>query len=139
VTSLLLTVALFLAEDKGRIIGIGGVFFKSPDNKQMYEFYDQKLGLPNQKNAGIAVKGKEQTSYIGIFKAQSKYFEGPLMINYMVDDLDAYLAKLEQRGVKIDPKRENSSEGRFAWIYDPDGTKIELWQPPEPTRSAKPQ
>ena len=134
-SSLLLVATLLLAQDAGRIVGIGGVFFKSADNKRIYDFYE-KLGLPNQKNVGIAIKSKDQTSYIGVFKAEAKYFDGRLMINYIVDDLDAYLAKLEKKGVRIH-KRENSAEGRFAWIYDPEGTKIELWQPP--TRNAKPQ
>ena len=52
------------------------------------------------------------------------------MVNYIVDDLDALLDRLKQEGVKIDPKRMNESYGRFAWIYDVDGNKIELWQPP---------
>jgi predicted enzyme related to lactoylglutathione lyase len=136
-TSLVLFAALLFAEDKGKVIGIGGVFFKSAESKRMYEFYDRKLDLPNKNNEGIAIRSKDQTSYIGIFKADSKYFDGPLMINYIVDDLDAFLARLKD--VRIDPKRENSPEGRFAWIYDPDGTKIELWEPPKPTRTVKPQ
>jgi len=51
------------------------------------------------------------------------------MINYIVDDLDAILAKLARSGVRIDPKREDYDYGRFAWIFDPDGNKIELWEP----------
>src|ERR1700710_340277 len=58
----------------------------------------------------------------------------PFMVNYIVDDLDALLDRLKQEGVKIDAKRMNESYGRFAWIYDLDGNKIELWQP----ASAKP-
>ena len=58
----------------------------------------------------------------------------PFRVNYIVDDLDALLDRLKQEGVKIDAKRMNESYGRFAWIYDLDGNKIELWQPP----SAKP-
>ena len=51
------------------------------------------------------------------------------MINYIVDDMDALLDRLKQEGVKIDAKRMDESYGRFAWIYDADGNKIELWQP----------
>jgi predicted enzyme related to lactoylglutathione lyase len=51
------------------------------------------------------------------------------MVNYIVDDLDALLDHLTKAGVQIDPKRQNESHGRFGWIYDPDGNKIELWQP----------
>jgi predicted enzyme related to lactoylglutathione lyase len=53
----------------------------------------------------------------------------PFMINYIVDDMDALLDRLKQEGVKIEPKRMDESYGRFAWIYDSDGNKIELWQP----------
>jgi predicted enzyme related to lactoylglutathione lyase len=51
------------------------------------------------------------------------------MINYIVDDLDALLAKLVSNGVAVDPKREDYDYGRFAWVLDPDGNKIELWEP----------
>ena len=52
------------------------------------------------------------------------------MINYIVDDLDAILTKLTASRVRIDPKREDCDYARFAWIFDPDGNKIELWEPP---------
>ena len=51
------------------------------------------------------------------------------MVNYIVDDMDALLDRLKKEGVKIDDKRMDESYGRFAWIYDLDGNKIELWQP----------
>jgi len=78
---------------------------------------------------------KEHVTVWTIFPSSTNYFEPsqPLMINYIVDDLDALLDRLKQEGVKIDPKRMDESYGRFAWIYDLDGNKIELWQP-----SAKP-
>ena len=74
---------------------------------------------------------KEHTTVWTVFSASSDYFPAtqPFMINYIVDDLDALLDRLQQEGVKIDPKRMNESYGRFAWIYDQDGNKIELWQP----------
>ena len=67
-----------------------------------------------------------------VFPHQSTYFDpsrAPFMINYIVDDLDAILAKLEKNGVEIDPKREDHEHGRFAWIFDSDGNKTELWEP----------
>jgi len=68
-----------------------------------------------------------------VFPETTKYLDpskASFMINYIVDDMDALLERLEQEGVKIDPKRQDESYGRFAWIYDADGNKIELWQPP---------
>ena len=67
-----------------------------------------------------------------IFAGNTQYFEpssASFMVNYIVDDLDALLDRLAKDGVRIDPKRQDESYGRFAWIYDPDGNKIELWQP----------
>jgi glyoxylase I family protein len=65
-------------------------------------------------------------------RPNTKYFEpssASFMVNYIVDDLDAMLDRLAKAGVRVDPKRQDESYGRFAWIYDPDGNKIELWQP----------
>jgi predicted enzyme related to lactoylglutathione lyase len=57
------------------------------------------------------------------------------MVNYRVDNLDALLEALEKEGVRIDPRRENYDYGRFAWIMDPDGNRIELWEPPKEPKS----
>jgi predicted enzyme related to lactoylglutathione lyase len=68
-----------------------------------------------------------------VFEKHSKYFEpsrAPFMLNSRVDDLDALLEALRAEGVTIDPKREDYDYGRFAWIIDPEGNKIELWEPP---------
>jgi len=74
---------------------------------------------------------KEHSTVWTIFPASTNYFPPTqqFMVNYIVDDMDALLDRLKQEGVKIDPKRMDESYGRFAWIYDADGNKIELWQP----------
>ena len=74
---------------------------------------------------------KEHVTVWTIFPASTKYFEPnqQFMVNYIVDDMDALLGRLKEEGVKIDPKRMDESYGHFAWIYDSDGNKIELWQP----------
>ena len=74
---------------------------------------------------------KEHVTVWTVFSAASNYFGSnqPFMVDYIVDDMDALLDRLKQEGVKIDPKRMDESFGRFAWIYDSDGNKIELWQP----------
>jgi catechol 2,3-dioxygenase-like lactoylglutathione lyase family enzyme len=124
--------------EHGRIVGIGGVFFKSADRDQMREWYSTHLGLAD-KGEGVMLPwrehddpDKEHVTVWTIFPASTDYF-GPshaqFMVNYIVDDLDALLERLGHEGVKIDPQRMNESYGRFAWIYDPDGNKIELWQP----------
>ena len=127
-------------EQRGRILGIGGVFFKSANRDQMREWYSKHLGLVDE-GAGVMLPWrehddtqKEHVTVWTIFPASTKYFDQQFMVNYIVDDMDALLDRLKQEGVKIDPKRMDESYGRFAWIYDLDGNKIELWQPP----SAKP-
>jgi len=128
------------AEQRGRILGIGGVFFKSANRDQMREWYAKHLGLAD-KGGGVMLPRrerddpqKEHSTVWTIFPAASDYIPAtqPFMINYIVDDLDGLLARLRQEGVKIDEKRMNESYGRFAWIYDQDGNKIELWQPASP-------
>jgi catechol 2,3-dioxygenase-like lactoylglutathione lyase family enzyme len=123
---------------RGRILGIGGVFFKSANRDQMREWYSKHLGLADKGGGAMlpwrerADPQKEHVTVWTIFPASTDYFgpgQAPFMINYIVDDLDALLDRLKQEGVKIDAKRMNESYGRFAWIYDLDGNKIELWQP----------
>src|SRR5947209_6767631 len=111
------------------------VFFKSANRDQMREWYSKNLGLAD-KGQGVMLPWrehddpkKEHVTGWTVFPASSKYFEPSLMVNYIVDDMDALLDRLKQEGVKIDPKRMDESYGRFAWIYDLDGNKIELWQP----------
>jgi catechol 2,3-dioxygenase-like lactoylglutathione lyase family enzyme len=125
-------------EQRGHILGIGGVFFKSANRDQMREWYSKHLGLTD-KGGGAMLPWrehddpqKEHVTVWTVFPATTDYFnpgQASFMFNYIVDDLDALLDRLKQEGVKIDPKRMDESYGRFAWIYDVDGNKIELWQP----------
>jgi catechol 2,3-dioxygenase-like lactoylglutathione lyase family enzyme len=125
-------------EQRGRVLGIGGVFFKSANRDQMRDWYSTHLGLAD-KGQGATLPWrehddpqKEHVTVWTVFTASTKYFDpspAPFMINYIVDDMDALLDRLKQEGVKIDAKQMNESYGRFAWIYDLDGNKIELWQP----------
>ncbi len=126
-------------EQRGRILGIGGIFFKSANRDQMREWYSKHLGL-SDKGSGAMLpwreKGDPQKEHVtvwSLFPASSDYFGAghaqQFMINYIVDDMDALLDRLKHEGVKIDDKRMDESYGRFAWIYDSDGNKIELWQP----------
>jgi catechol 2,3-dioxygenase-like lactoylglutathione lyase family enzyme len=127
---------------KGRVTGIGGIFFKSEHPGPMREWYAKNLGLSGQGGGEVMLHWREKDkpeqermTVWSIFPANSKYFEpSQLMVNYLVDDLDALLDRLTKAGVKVDPKRQNAPYGKFAWIYDPDGNKIELWQPLDPAK-----
>jgi len=127
-----------MPEEKGKVIGIGGVFLKSPDKKRLSAWYADQLGIQQEAYGGhfkwrsFEDPGREHLTTWSVFPVASKYFDpstAPFMINYIVDDLEAILAKLGANGVSIDPKREDQEYGRFAWVYDPDGNKIELWEP----------
>jgi catechol 2,3-dioxygenase-like lactoylglutathione lyase family enzyme len=123
---------------QGRVIGIGGIFFKSANKPQMLEWYSKNLGMADSGH-GVMLPWcekdhpeNEHVTVWSVFPATTKYFEpsqSSFMLNYIVDDMDALLARMEKEGVRIDPKRQDESYGRFAWVYDPDGNKIELWQP----------
>src|ERR1700723_2384354 len=124
-------------EERGRILGIGGVFFKSANRDQMREWYSKHLGLAD-KGGGAMLPWrehddpqKEHVTVWTVFSDSTDYIPATqaFMVNYIVDELDALLDRLKEEGVKIDPKRMNESYGRFAWIYDLDGNKIELWEP----------
>jgi len=124
-----------------RVTGIGGIFFKAHNPENMYQWYEKHLGIRRDasKGAGFQWRESENSEQEGftawaIFPENTKYFDpsrSNCMINYRVDDLDALLEALKQEGVEIDPKRENADYGRFAWIIDPEGNRIELWEPPK--------
>jgi predicted enzyme related to lactoylglutathione lyase len=121
----------------GRIIGIGGIFFKSEDPAALRGWYEKHLAIKSHGEGGAIFEwksatepSKDQMTVWSVFPASSKYMSGPLMINYIVEDLDDLLVRLTEEGVNVDPKRDDHEYGKFAWIYDGDGNKIELWEPP---------
>lgn len=124
------------AGDAGRITGVGGIFFKSKDPKALRAWYRDVLGLPVEAWGGAALRteapGHPPIVVWSAFSEDSDYFapsEKPFMINFAVDDMDAFLARIEKKGVKILKRNDEDPSGTFAWIVDPEGNKIELWQP----------
>lgn len=114
------------------VLGIGGIFFRAKDPKKLAQWYEQHLGITPpggselwQTTQGIVV--------FAPFKQDSDYFpqQQPVMVNFRVKDLDTLLSKLKGDGVRIDDKRQDEVYGRFAWIYDGEGNKVELWEPAE--------
>jgi predicted enzyme related to lactoylglutathione lyase len=123
-----------------RVTGIGGVFFKARDPKALATWYRDTLGVPLMDGATFAPflwRERENSSQLGttvwsVFNANSNYFapsSAALMINYRVRNLDRMLAQLRAAGVNVDGKIVEDFNGRFAWIVDPEGNKIELWEP----------
>ena len=119
----------------GRILGIGGVFFKSPDAPALRGWYEQHLGISASSDGAMfpwlskADPAREHMTVWSVFPSASRYMDQPFMINYIVEGLDELLVTLSGQGVRIDPKRENYDYGRFAWIWDPEGNRVELWEP----------
>jgi len=120
-----------------RVTGIGGVFFKSKDPKALGAWYREHLGIGVEEWGGAAFRwaSPENPSGTGTtiwspFKEDTEYFapsQATFMINYRVDDLHALLAQLRSEGCHVDVKVEESEYGKFGWVFDPDGNKIELW------------
>ncbi|MCK6572821.1 VOC family protein [Myxococcota bacterium] len=123
-----------------RATGIGGVFFKARDPKALGAWYQKHLGLDVQPWGGVAFSwaGEDNPGGVGTtiwspFEASSTYFEpstAPFMINFRVADLHALLAVLRAEGCDVQDKVEDSEYGKFGWVVDPEGNKIELWEPP---------
>jgi len=125
----------------GRVTGLGGVFFKASDPDALHEWYERHLGM-KRENGPVNFRWRERdadkpgTTVWSIFPKDTTYFEpsrAPFMLNYRVENLDALLERLRAEGVQVDDRRENSEYGRFAWITDPEGNRIELWEPPAGT------
>lgn len=117
-----------------RVTGIGGIFFKATDPAALREWYQVHLGIPLEEWGGAIFRWTEGgTTVWSPFSAESTYFapsQAPFMINYRVDDLHALLAVLRSEGCDVDDKVEESEFGKFGWVMDPEGNKVELWQPP---------
>ena len=119
-----------------KVIGFGGIFFKARDPKALSAWYEKHLGLEVQRFGGA--KFSEDSARPGSivwrpFDENTQYFapsSKPFMMNFRVDDLHALLAQLRGAGVQVDARVDESDFGRFGWIVDPEGNRVELWEPP---------
>ena len=120
---------------RGRVTGVGGIFFRANDPAALQRWYVEHLGLPESDGYVSFECGKNSEHGVtawSAFERESEYFgelKQQCMINYRVDDLDALLERLSAEGVQIVPNREDYDYGRFAWIVDPEGNRVELWEP----------
>lgn len=127
---------------KTRVTGIGGIFFKATNPKRLQAWYKKHLRLPLDPTWGgcsfewrEAKNPKKKGSTIwSAFDADTAYFKPskkPFMINYRVANLKRVLAALKKEGVRVDPKPQASEFGKFGWVMDCEGNRIELWEPPK--------
>ena len=122
-----------------KVTGIGGVFFKSRhDSTALAAWYRKHLGMPFEDWGGAVLRWPEDTAddkgltVWTIAEKDSQWFspsDSAFMINYRVDDLDGLLANLRADGVEIVKGPESHENGKFAWVMDPEGNKVELWEP----------
>jgi predicted enzyme related to lactoylglutathione lyase len=134
------------AKDATGVTGVGGIFVKAQNPGKLADWYRAHLGIA----LVAAGKGEHAPQYypfhwrekdhpetigattFSIFPANTKYFEpssASFMMNFRVANLEQLLAQLKEEGVKVDDKIDDESNGRFAWAMDPEGHRIELWEP----------
>jgi predicted enzyme related to lactoylglutathione lyase len=123
-----------------RVTGIGGIFFHARDPQALRAWYKTHLGIDVQAWGGTAFtwtdadgKPMNGTTVWSVAAATSDQFapgKSSFMINYRVDDLTALLQALRDEGCQVLKKTDDSEYGKFGWVIDPEGNKVELWQPP---------
>nr|MEE4269823.1 VOC family protein [Candidatus Krumholzibacteria bacterium] len=123
-----------------RVTGIGGVFFKAQDPPALGRWYQEHLGIDIQDWGGAAFRWQtpEHPEPHGCtvwspFPADTEYFQpstAAFMINFRVENLEALLKVLREEGCQVEDKTEDSELGKFGWVMDPEGNKVELWEPP---------
>lgn len=124
-----------------RVTGIGGIFFQAKDPEMLRAWYKKHLGIDVQEWGGAAFAWTDDAgkptggmTVWSINPDTTTYFEPstkPFMVNYRVADLTALLQVLREEGCQVMEKVDDSDFGKFGWVIDPEGNKIELWQPPE--------
>jgi predicted enzyme related to lactoylglutathione lyase len=116
-----------------RVRGIGGIFFKAKDPAALTAWYRDRLGVPLEDWGGAVFIADGGKTVWNAFKADSTYFApstAGFMVNFRVDDLVAMLAQLREAGEQVVGDMDESEFGKFGWVLDPEGNKVELWQPP---------
>lgn len=125
---------------EGRALGVGGVFFRSPDPAALGAWYARFLGLKLESwgsTQGTSFPPDDMPEHAftvwSIFQDNTEYFgerKQGFMFNLVVDDLDKALRRVTLGGAEVLPDREEHDYGRFGWFVDPDGNRVELWEPP---------
>lgn len=122
-----------------KVTGIGGVFFRANDPERLFAWYQTHLGIQQNPDgfADFPWRRSDEPEKTGrtvwhLFPKDTTYFGATspaFMINYIVDDIDALVAALKANGADVDDHREDLEFGRFAWVTDPEGNRVELWEP----------
>lgn len=128
------------AGNKGHVLGVGGIFFRSRDPRALGRWYAEHLGIAVEswgetQGTSFAPAQMPASGFTvwSVFPARTGYFGDPgqaYMINLVVDDLEQALQNVQAGGAEVLPEREDQDYGRFGWFVDPDGNRVELWEPP---------
>lgn len=122
-----------------RVTGIGGIFFKSQDPAMLGAWYRDHLGLDVTEWGGAIFSWGGPDSEKGVtiwsaFKSDTTYLDpgtSSFMVNFRVENLDSLLRALREEGCNVENRTEESEQGKFGWVIDPEGNKVELWEPPQ--------
>ncbi|MCF8379422.1 MAG: VOC family protein [Bacteroidales bacterium] len=129
-------------DKKGKVTGLGGIFIKSSDPKSLKNWYEEHLGLPcDEYGHMFAWRDKEDVAKIGytqfsVFEKNTDYLKPAkkeFMLNFRVDDLEEMIKRLISEGMEVVGDIQSYDYGKFGWVMDPDGNKIELWEPVDET------
>jgi predicted enzyme related to lactoylglutathione lyase len=134
--------------EQGRVLGVGGLFFRSPDPAALAAWYSRFLGL-NMESWGSthgtsfspADMPENAFAVWSIFQHDTEYFgdrKQSFMFNLVVDNLEKALRRVALGGGEVLPEREDQDYGKFGWFIDPDGNRVELWEPPAATPEQAP-
>lgn len=128
-----------------RVTGLGGLFIKCKNPEAMYGWYEKHLGVTRDQSQAVSFNWREADdpdktgmTVWALFPESTKYFEpsrAPFMMNFRVENLEELLQSLRAEGVQVDDKVEAHEYGKFGWIMDPEGNRIELWEPPPDQQS----
>ncbi len=121
----------------GKVLCVGGIFFKSPNPEKLYEWYEKwlRFDISKQYGASFPIEAMPKKSVIAwsAFPETTKYFTPAtkeFMFNLVVDNLDETLGQVKEGGAEVIGNIQEEEYGRFGWFVDPDGNKVELWEPP---------
>jgi predicted enzyme related to lactoylglutathione lyase len=112
------------------VTGIGGVFFRAHDPQALVAWYREHLGVPLSGDGYVVFPESRDTHWVP-FEEDTGYWprDQATMLNFTVRDLDAMLAQLRAAGVRVADETAEQELGRFGWAFDPEGNRIELWEP----------
>ncbi len=124
------------AQPPGHVTGVGGIFIRSKDPKALMAWYRDMLGVTLEPWGGAMLRydapGHPPVMTLNAFSQSTHYMDPStreFMLDFAVDDLAALLDRLKAKSVLVLKRDDSDPSGKFAWIVDPDGTKIELWEP----------